>query len=170
MRSRCDAAAFVDDLDDHRRVAGLLQDRGRRSSRHPHARLGIDVHREQHPWIQPLLKRLRIAALPGPQQIAAQIGRHRRAEILERLDEPLDVGRQRLSLDRHRRQHRFGISTGSRGARCLTLRDGDPRDRAGADCENESRIYAIAHARHCRQWGTGVKDIPLLSSAASGRA
>ena len=93
------ATAFVDDLHEHRRIAGLLQHRRRRSPFHSHARFRIDVHREQHSRIEQFLQPLRVAGLTGSRQIGTEIGGPRRPEILQRLTHALDVCRKRLSLD-----------------------------------------------------------------------
>ena len=58
------AAALVEDLDNRRRVARLLQHRGRGASRHPDAGLGIDMDDEQHAIVEELLEPVGIAR-PG---------------------------------------------------------------------------------------------------------
>jgi hypothetical protein len=156
--------AFVDDLDDHRRVAGLLQSGGRRPTCDPHARFGIDVHGEQHPRIQPFLKRRGVAGLPGPQQFAAQISRHRRAEVLERLEESLDIGRQRLTFDCHCRQDAGFCATVRPLQRWLAARHGYPIQSADGDRECQSRNDAAVHAGHSRHCRACVKNNRALTS------
>jgi hypothetical protein len=99
-------ATFVDDLDDDRRVARLLQHRWRRTPLDSHARFRIDVHREQHTAIEQLLQGLRIARLPGFQETRTHVGGERRAQEVESDGEPLDVGCERLPFDHDSREAR----------------------------------------------------------------
>ncbi len=103
------AGALVDDLHDHRRVAGLLQHRRRRSTRDLDPRFRVDVHGEQHMGIEQFLQPLRVASLAGPRQIGAEIGRPRRPEIVQRFSQTLNIGRERLRLDGDRGQARGAL-------------------------------------------------------------
>jgi hypothetical protein len=152
------ASAFVDDLHEHRRIAGLLERGLRRSPRHLHARLRIDVHHKQHPGIEQFLQPGRIAGATGHREIAAQIDWQWRAEIVERFDRALNVRRERLTLDGHGRQRHLDV-------RRLLARLRRARQRSDPEGKNEDEngggMQANCHGFHS-------KDAAQHISAACG--
>ncbi len=181
------ATAFVDDLHEHRRIAGLLQHRRCRSPFHSHARFRIDVHGEQHSRIEQFLQPLRIAGLTGSRQIGTEIGGPRRPEILQRLSHALDVCRKRLCLDRDGRERscagqRLRPARGERvferrsaisqicplGARRSGLRR--TGEKSDGDGQDEGGIRANLHPGTPR-WKAVTNQQPrIITTAGSHRA
>ena len=143
------AAAFVDDLHEHRRIAGLLQRGRRRAPRHLHARLRIDVHHKQHTGIEQFLQPGRIAGATGLRQIAcadplATVRRESRAPRPPAECSPRAAGPRRspapafLTL---RDDSRIGSATAARAAQLSNTAHRIATERTRAD---ETRTFMRA--------------------------
>ena len=98
-------------VDLHEKAAPALLDQFglRRSLLHLHARLGIDVNAEEAPRIQHRLQFRGVLLLQRCVEGFALFGAERFTDELRRLDDALDLRRERLPLDTFDLQQRSGV-------------------------------------------------------------
>ncbi len=149
------AAALVEDLDNRRRVASLLQDRGSRASRNLDPHLGIDVDDEHDAIVEELLQFVGIAGLCGCGHVPTQLGSQGRAKIVECLQQAFDVGAERLRFDSN--------PCNGPGARLIAQRLGlearlSPRLRA---CQVAGSGRSGNHEPETAEWHVKPHDYPF---------
>ena len=91
--------AVVDDLDQDRGKAGLLEDRPGRTARRLDARFRIQRNDHEDMRVEQFLELAGVTPIGRRLQCRGSLRRQRRPQVRQGLDQPLDIGRQGLACD-----------------------------------------------------------------------